>query len=187
MRPTEYDQGNMIEAFGNVYAECDDEWHPYGKPLEKGNFIIYDNDRNNIFINVPDVLFSEGVVYHKTDDNYPSVSQSESIECIVLDDGVTKFEVDTQYIHELSQILSFSDLATDKIQNIDFSKEFYFINVFYYDYPAYQNEWMVCTLEDGGIGVAFCKPEKNNQVLGENKALIIDSTELAKHIKSITN
>lgn len=177
------DKNDIVEAFGYYYEECAPSWHPYGNTTEKENFLVFDNDKNNIFINMPDSLFSEGIMYHRTDDVYPSITQIDRIDKIILENGSAEIAVDEEYVSVLSNVLAFSDIDPANIINLDYGKEFFFINVYYKNYPAYQNECML-TLSDEGIPIiAFCETEKNTQIIGNDKALKINNKELAGYLE----
>lgn len=174
-------------ALGHSYEECDKSWHPYGNTREKENFLVFDNDNNNIFINIPDSLFAEGITYHRTDDIYPSITQIDRIEKIILENGNTEIAVDEEYVSAFSNVLAFSDVDPAEIINLDYGKAFFFVNVYYRSYPAYQNECMIALSDEGVPIIAFCETEKNDQMIGNGKALKINNQELAEYLKSILN
>ena len=174
---------NTFEALGNTYEECDKSWHPYGNRTTKDGFVAFDNDKNDIFIGESNALFYEDVIYHRADDVYPSVSQIDRIERIVLTDGEKKITLDKEFVSSMAEILTFSKIDSSEIIMLDYGKDFFFINVYYKDYPVYQNECMITVSNDGEPVIAFCETEKNAQILGEGKALTINDDELSEYLR----
>ena len=172
-------------ALGHSYEECDKSWHPYGDTTEKENFLIYGNDESNIFISESSALSSGRTSYHRVDDVYPSVSQADRIELIVLTNGEKEITLDKRFITPMAEILTFAKIDSSSIRMLDYSKEFYFVNVYYKGYPAYQNEWMISVSDGGNLLIAFCETEKNTRMIGDGKGLVINNDELAKYLKSV--
>ncbi|MGN1124019.1 MAG: hypothetical protein ACI4RR_06705, partial [Eubacterium sp.] len=147
------------------YTECDRSWHPYGNTVKQDDYCTYDNDDNNIFI-CETSLIGERIIYHRSDDTYPDTSQIDKISCIALTRGSEEITVDEKYKAQIVEMLNLQEkpYATEKI---DYSSDFLFINVYYKDYPAYQNECAFCLSENGNVCIMFCETEKNSQKIGK--------------------
>ena len=176
---------STVNALGHSYEDCDKSWYPYGNRTEKDGYVVFDNDENTIFIGESNALFYENVIYHRIDDVYPSVSQIERIDRIVLTNGEKEITLDEKFIPSMSEILTFSDVDPSAMQALDYSREFFFVKVYYKDYPAYQNECMITISSDGKPVIAFCETEKNAQIIGDGKALEISNAESAEYLTAL--
>lgn len=163
------------------YTECDRSWHPYGNIVKQDDYCTYDNDDRNIFI-CEVALIGEKIIYHRLDDTYPDTSQKDRISHIALTRDSEEITVDEKYKAQIVDALNLQEkpYATEKI---DYSSDFLFINVYYKDYPAYQNECAFCLSENGNVCIMFCETEKNSQKIGKEKALLISNDELKEYIK----
>lgn len=172
---------------GDVYTICDYDWHPFGQESRAGEFILFENDKDNLFIKTPTFLFSEGVIYHKEGDTYPSVANTESIEKITLDNGKEEIDVSPIYAEQFKKLLQFENISESLLEEVDHSEKssFLFVNVYYRDYPAYQNKWMLVKIQNNVWGIQFCETSENSKMLGENNALRITSSEINEYLNHL--
>jgi hypothetical protein len=178
-------QDEKLVLYDKTYEICDSDWYPYGTELSVDDYVFYENDTEKIFVKVPDELFSEGVLYHSIDDEYPDVTQTDKIEKIDLVYQNKTITLNNDCISEFSELLSTDDIESSKLKKADMSSEFVYVNVYYSNYPAYQNELLICKTEDGEFGIMFCETEQNTATFGSGMALTITSNRLTQCLEQI--
>lgn len=180
------DQNEQLVLFDKTYEICDSSWYPYGTPVSVDDYVFYENDNEKIFIKVSDELFSEGVLYHLKDDKYPDITQTDKIEKIDLVFQNKTITINDNCISEFSELFSTNDIESSKLKKADMSSEFIYVNVYYSNYPAYQNELLICKTYDGEFGIMFCDTKQNTDTFGSGMVLTITSNRLIQCLEQIS-
>lgn len=174
----------MIE--NKEYEIINRDWTPYGNTLFNGKYYFYKNDSNTIFIKAKDTALFDGIIYHNADDIYPDISMSEKIDKIILEVDNNQIVADndiTELI--LGELSNISSSLNCKTSIVDLSKSEIYINVYYKNYPAYQNEFMICFSTNNEPGVMYCETDRNTNAFGENKMLLFSDKKLISYINSL--
>lgn len=180
-------QNEQLVLFDKTYEICDSSWYPYGETISADGYTIYKNDSQNIFVNIQDGLFSEGILYHWVDSEYPDITQIDRIEQIDLVFQNKTITIDNNCISELSELFSTNDIEKHQLKKADMSSEFVYVNVYYSNYPAYQNEFFICKTYDGEFGIMFCDTEQNTAAFGLGMVRTINSNVLLQYLNKYHN
>ena len=168
------------------YEIINSDWTPYGNTRFNGEYYLYENDSNTIFAKGKDNILFDGVIYHNTDDTYPDISMSEKIDKIILEADnnqiVPDDDITDLILEELGNI---SGSLNCKTAAADLSKADIYINVYYKNYPASQNEFVICFSEDSEPGVMYCETYRNTNTFGENKMMLFFDKDLIAYINSL--
>lgn len=178
---------NEMLIIGNKeYEIINSDWTPYGKTQFNGKYYLYENDPNTIFVKAKETALFDGIIYHNTDDVYPDISMRDKIDKIILETEskhiVVNDEIKELVLGELENISSYSNYKTSIA---DLSKSEFYLNVYYINYPAYQNEFMICFSTDNEPGVMYCETERNTNAFGKNKILLFSNKKLVTYINSL--
>lgn len=180
-------QNKQLILFDKTYEICDSSWYPYGETISADEYSFYKNDPQNIFVKIQDGLFSEGILYHWVDSEYPDITQIDRIEQIDLVFQNKTITVDNNCISEFFELFSINNIEKSKLKEADMSSEFVYVNVYYLNYPAYQNEFLICKTYDGEFGIMFCNTEQNTATFGSGMVRIINSNVLLQYLNQYHN
>lgn len=167
----------------NTYELCRNNFSVYGDYYKSKGFKCYDFEGSSVFIEDNVVLFEEGLIYHLADDEYPNVSQYDRIEKIKLVNDDISVEIDEEYLMEFSELLCFDKINNEEIAKSDVSGQFWFIEIYYKNYPAYETTYMVVEF-DGNIGIMCCETARNTSLFGMDNMYVING-DLKNHIKGL--
>ena len=171
-----------IKINGEIYDIASPEWTPYGSTITNGNYYLYKNSSGIIFAKEDDDILFESLIYHNRNDIYPNVSMTDKIYAIVLDTESSKLTVSEEFTEIFIQEFN----NTDKVfETADLSTAEIFVNVYYKDYPAFQNEFVLCLSDNGNLGYMYCDTKKNTESFGKNNISLFSNNELKSYISSL--
>ncbi|MDE6659610.1 MAG: hypothetical protein K2K01_05810 [Eubacterium sp.] len=165
-----------------TYEEADHDWTVYGNYIQDGDYYLYENSSSVVFARKETNMFSEGIIYHNTNDEYPNISMESKIEKIVLDNGIKQITIEDNIADMFVQEFN----RTDKTyKSADVSTAELYVNVYYKDYPAYQNEFVLCSSDSNEFGFMYCETEKNTNMFGKNNMALFLNDEIISYIQSL--
>ncbi len=167
------------------YETADNSWTPYGEAYYDGEYYLFKNGTETIFAKTEESSLFEPLIYHNTNDVYPDISMKDKIDKIVLQIDNNQITLDSNMTELLVNELSNADNSKHKTASADISAAEVYINVFYKDYPAYQNEFVLCYSNDNELGFMYCETEKNTNKFGENNMALFSNKELTSYINSL--
>lgn len=176
------DYDTTIKINGEIYDIANPEWTPYGNTRTNGTYYLYGNNSGIIFAKGTDDIFFDSLIYHNRNDSYPDISMVDKIAKIILDTEASEITVSEEFTEMLLQEFN----NTDKVfEPADFSTAEVFVNVYYKDYPAFQNEYVLCLSDNGKLGYMYCDTEKNTESFGNNNMSLFSNNELKSYISSL--
>lgn len=182
---TNIDDGSII-INNETYESINAEWTVFGNARYDSGYYLYENNSKAIFAKTEDSFLFEGVFYHNTSDKYPNISMTDRIDKIVLETEDNQVTIEDDMADRLIEELLSSASSKPNTAACDAVTAEAFVNVYYKDYPAYQNEFVLCYSKDNKMGFAYCLAEKNNKKFGDYNNMALFSNEtLIDYLESL--
>lgn len=176
---------DSIIIHGETYEIANHNWIPYGDTYYDGEYYLFKNESKTIFAKSEGSGLFDGIVYHNVNDIYPDISMKNRIDKIVFEIDDNQFTVDSNITNLLVNELSNADNSKQETSAADISTAKVYVNVFYKDYPAYQNEFVLCYSNNGKLGFMYCETEKSTNQFGKDNMVIFSNEELISYIESL--
>lgn len=174
---------NTVIFNNNKYELCKNNFSVYGDYYKSKGYKCFGSNRSPKFLEKSSILFDEGLIYHLADDEYPDVSQSERVEKIkICNENIGK-EVDSRYFNDFLEFLLFEELDEELIKKENTNSEYWFVEIYYKDYPAYETTYMIVETNEN-IGIMCCETARNTSMFGQDNMYVIGG-ELELYIKSL--
>lgn len=179
-------ENESIVINNETYEPIEADWTVFGSPHQDGEYYLYDYNSKAIFAKTEDTSLFEGVFYHNTNDAYPDITMTDRIDKIVLETEDKQVTIKEDMADRLIAELSNSSSSKPNTATYDATTTVAFVNVYYKDYPAYQNEFMLCYSNDDEMGFAYCLTEKNNEKFGDyNNMALFSDEQLIDYLESL--
>ena len=174
----------LITINDELFEVANYNWTPYGDAYYDGEYYLFKNGSKTVFAKTEDGGLFEPIIYHNVNDMYPDISMKDRVDKIVLQIEDNKITLDSNVTELLINELTTDYLEVEK-DSADISTAEVYVNVFYKDYPAYQNEFVLCYSNNNKLGFMYCETEKNSNQFGENNIVLFSNKELISYIESL--
>ena len=169
------------EVFEIVYGD----WTPYGDSRYDGEYYLYEKNSKIIFAESNDNNLFEGIVYHNKNDVYPDISMTDQIDKIVFETDKKQIVLEDAISESfLNEILN-TNSSNEKIVSANVATMKIFVDVYYKDYPAFQNEIALCYSNSGDLGYIYCNSQKNTNRFGSGNMFLFSDEQLISYIESL--
>lgn len=177
-----YSDNKSITINDERYEIANHNWKPYGDSEYDGKYYLFKNSSNIIFAKAEENNLFEPLIYHNSDDVYPDVSMADRVDRIILQLDGAQIELDSDIAKLLVNELN-ADSTIIKAVPADISTAEVYVNVYYKDYPAYQNEFVLCYSNNNQLGAMYCETEKNTEKFGKDNMVLFSNNELISYIE----
>lgn len=179
------DVNNDVLIIDNEHYEiADNHWTPYGDAYFNGEYYLFKNDSKTLFAKAEESSLFEPIIYHNSSDVYPDISITDRVEKITLQLDDTQIELNSDIAQLLANELN-ADSTEIETATADISTAEVYVNVYYKNYPAYQNDFVLCYSNDNQLGVMYCETERNTNKFGKDNMVLFSNKELISYIKSL--
>ena len=179
-----YDE-ESVRINDEVYEIVYGEWTPYGDSRDSDEYYLYEKDSKIIFAESKDDKFFERIIYHNINDIYPDISMTDQIDKIVFKTDKEQIILeDTIKELFLKEILN-SGTSNKKIVSANIATLQIFVDVYYKNYPAFQNEIALCCSNNGDYGYIYCNTQKNIDNFGSGNMILFSDKQLISYIESL--
>ena len=175
----------QIKINGEIYEDANGDWTPFGEAEKSGEYYLYKNSLGTVFAEAGRDGVLGSVFYHNKNDAYPDISMTGQIDKIVLDTG-DKQETLRDDIKDilLSEMLN-ADNTNPETVSAELAASEVYVNVYYKDYPAFQNEMAICRSQDGKLGLIYCSTQKNTEKFGEGNMFVFTDKQLVSYLEEL--
>lgn len=179
-----FSDSESITINNEHYEIADIQWTPYGDAYFNGEYYLYNDNSKTIFAKAEESSLFEPIVYHNSSDVYPDISMTDRVEKITLQLDDAQIELDSDITQLLVNELT-ADSTEIKTAPADISTAEVYVNVYYKDYPAYQNEFVLCCSNNNELGFIYCETEKNTNSFGKGNMALFSDDQLINYIESL--
>lgn len=167
------------------YEVADHDWTPYGNSNYNGEYYLYNDNSKTVFAKSEDNRLFDGIIYHNLNDIYPDISMTDRIDKIVFERESKQIVLDSNIADILINELSNTNKSNLETVPANSATIKVYINVFYQNYPAYQNEFAICYSNNNELGFIYCETEKNTNSFGKGNMALFSDDQLINYIESL--
>lgn len=160
--------------FGELNIKPDEGMQYWNNDAQAVEVNTYNGDDENLFIfSGATHWFDEGHVYYKKTVSFPSYRNNSNVEkiSVVIDEKehILSQSAKEALLNLFESIEKGENLPVTERKNGSAAG---LIRIYYYGFPAYEEEWMLDYSGAGKVGISYCETRKNKKYFGDYDSIV---------------